>query len=282
MAIVGRKQMNISASLVLFHQSPDVFKDVIESFLQSCTGDLYIIDNSLHPSDHPLFTRDQVHYFFVGENLGFGRAHNLALSKINWRSNIHFFLNPDVKFSPDVIPYLISNMLQDEGIGLTMPRVEYVDGSLQRLCKLLPNPIDLIVRRFIPAFMTKRLNARYELHSLPQDIASDIPSLSGCFLAARTSLLQKIGGFDERYFMYMEDVDLVRRMGDHARTVYNPAVKIIHGYAKGSYRDRKLLMLHLASAIKYFNKWGWFFDKTRNLRNKETLKKLPHQSRLEA
>jgi GT2 family glycosyltransferase len=90
----------------------------------------------------------------------------------------------------------------------------------------------------------------------------------------RTALLQQLGGFDERYFMYMEDVDLVRRIGDLARTVYMPSVHVVHAYAKGSYRNRKLLGYHLQSARKYFAKWGWTIDPIRSQRNRRILQQI--------
>lgn len=156
-----------------------------------------------------------------------------------------------------------------------MPRIEYPDGELQRLCKLLPTPFDLIFRRFLPIKLVQQLiNQRYELHNLAQDRLTDVPSLSGCFLLVRTSLLENVGGFDERFFMYMEDVDLVRRIGMQARTVYDPSVKIIHAYEKGSYSNKRLLRYHLESAIKYFNKWGWFFDHHRRLKNRDAIRQL--------
>jgi GT2 family glycosyltransferase len=67
--------------------------------------------------------------------------------------------------------------------------------------------------------------------------------------------------------MYLEDVDLVRRIGDVARVVYDPRVCVTHAYAKGSYRNKKLLAYHLSSAVRYFTKWGWCFDPIRRKRN---------------
>jgi GT2 family glycosyltransferase len=87
----------------------------------------------------------------------------------------------------------------------------------------------------------------------------------------RASVLRKTGGFDERYFMYLEDVDLSRRIGRVARTVYYPTVCITHAYQKGSYKSSVLLRRHIRSAIRYFNKWGWFFDAERTDVNRAAL-----------
>ena len=86
-------------------------------------------------------------------------------------------------------------------------------------------------------------------------------------------MLKEIGGFDKRYFMYMEDYDLCRRIGQKYRTVFYPKAEIIHEHGKASYRSRKMMLLHVSSAIKYFNKWGWFFDKERKEKNRECIKK---------
>ena len=272
--------MKLSASLVLFHNDPAQFGLAMLSFLEGCDGVLYVVDNSATPLQHELFSHPRVRYMHAGENLGFGKAHNRALALVADTSYAHLLLNPDVAFDSDVLPTLVRYLENAQEVGALMPRVEYPDGSLQRLCKLLPSPMDLIFRRFIPSQALKqRINQRYELHALPQDRPSCVPTLSGCFLLIRTKLLQQLGGFDERYFMYMEDVDLVRRVGGIAQTIYLPSVKVVHAYAKGSYRNKKLLRYHLKSAVSYFFKWGWLFDSARRQRNKAILNTLPSQSR---
>lgn len=266
--------MKITASLVLYHNDPAQYGAAIQSFLGGCDGRLVVVDNSAEPLQHPLFADPRVQVIFAGRNLGFGAGHNLAIRALAGQSDAHLLLNPDVSFGSEVLPYLSTRMEKELDISALMPRIAYPDGELQRLCKLLPTPLDLILRRFIPSqSLRSRLNERYELHDLPQDRSSEVPSLSGCFLLVRMALLQGMGGFDERYFMYMEDVDLVRRLGDHGRTVYDPSVTVVHAYAKGSYRNRKLLGYHLKSALKYFGKWGWVVDVTRTRRNREALRR---------
>jgi GT2 family glycosyltransferase len=267
--------VKLSGSLVLFHNDPALYGRAIQSFLSGCDGVLYVVDNSSEPLEHELFSHPRVRYMYPGRNLGFGAAHNLAISEKHLLSNYHLILNPDISFGPEVLPYLIDVMQELAGIGALMPRINYPDGSLQRLCKLLPTPVDLILRRFIPIkSVQSRINRRYELHALPQDRLAEVPSISGCFLLVRSELLLSLGGFDERYFMYLEDVDLVRRIGDVAKVVYEPRVSVTHSYAKGSYRNKKLLAYHMMSAVFYFAKWGWFWDPVRADRNKKTLNEI--------
>lgn len=264
--------MKISASLVLYKNNRSEFERAVSSFLQGCDGILYIVDNSPAPLESEFFKHCRVKYIYAGENLGFGRGHNLASMKACDYSDFHIFINPDIYFDRDIIPNVLAYVKCESNIGALMPRVNYPDGSLQCLAKLLPTPIDLIFRRFIPFnFVEHIINQRYELCGLSQSIPSCVPSLSGCFLVVRSKIFKLLGGFDERFFMYMEDVDLVRRIGDVAETVYLPSVQVIHAYAKGSYRNRRLLGYHLRSAIQYFNKWGWLFDRTRKARNRQAL-----------
>jgi GT2 family glycosyltransferase len=102
----------------------------------------------------------------------------------------------------------------------------------------------------------------------------DVPFISGCFMFLKTAVLNDVGLFDDRYFMYCEDLDFSRRINARYRTVFYPEVEIVHHYAKGSYKNKNLLKIHLQSAFQYFNKWGWFFDRQRSLANKITLEKI--------
>lgn len=208
-------------------------------------------------------------------NLGFGRGHNLALKLLDGVDTpYHLILNPDIVFDSDALGRLADVMDSHPDVGLVMPKVLYPDGSNQHLCKLLPAPIDLVLRRFLPGpwkGLARKRTASYELRFLDADAPAYVPSLSGCFMFARRSVLQAVGGFDERFFLYMEDVDLCRRMLGVSRLLYWPGVTVEHVHQMGSYRSRKLLFLHIRSAIQYFNKWGWFMDATRTQINRGTL-----------
>lgn len=264
--------MKVSASLVLFHNEPELFAAAMESFLEGCDGIIHVVDNSSIPLQHDLFSHPRVRYYFPGRNLGFGAGHNFALRRICPECELHLLLNPDIRFGRDVLPAMVGRMMREPDIGALMPRVQYPNGEFQRLCKLLPSPVDLIFRRFIPfRSVRQRINFRYELHAMDESRSWDVPTLSGCFLLVRMEHFRRIGGFDERYFMYMEDVDLVRRIGDVARTVFDPSAVATHVFAKGSYREPRLLGYHMRAAVAYFNKWGWIYDPVRRVRNRAIL-----------
>jgi GT2 family glycosyltransferase len=69
--------------------------------------------------------------------------------------------------------------------------------------------------------------------------------------------------------MYLEDVDLCRRVRQRFETIYFPEVAVYHGYEKGSYRNVRLMIYHILSAIRYFQKWGWFRDVERTYINQQ-------------
>lgn len=235
---------------------------------------LYVINNSPRDLDHPLAREVAVRYIRNSRNLGYGSAHNVALRMILDSSEFHFVLNTDIQFGPLEFEKMIGFMRENPEVGHVMPRVVYEDGSLQYLCKLLPTPADLFLRRFGPArlkaLMRKRME-HYELRFTGYNRIMDIPYLSGCFMLLRVSALREAGLFDERYFMYPEDVDLTRRIHARYRTVFFPGATIVHAHARSSYKSGKYLWRHTLNLVRYFNKWGWFFDAERRRVNRETL-----------
>jgi len=249
----------------------------IESFLSTrLSVKLYLIDNSSNDNLKELEKLDnRIVYIFNNANLGYGKAHNIAIKKsIGDGVPYHLVLNPDVYFDKGVIEELYEYMEENPDVGSVMPKVLYPDGELQYLCKLLPTPLDLILRRFIPSKKWKeKRNEIYELRFTGYDKIMNIPYLSGCFMFLRVDILKKVGLFDERFFMYLEDTDLSRRIYRVTKNIFYPYVHIYHEYGKGSYKNKKLLMYHIQSAIKYFNKWGWFNDSERKKINQEILEK---------
>jgi GT2 family glycosyltransferase len=275
--------MKITATIVVYQPRMDWLLKSIQSFIDkdNFPKKLYLIDNSpILNKELEALASEKIEYLFNNRNLGFGRAHNLGIKKaIAEGSDFHLILNPDVFFDSDILMELTNVLTNDKSIGLISPKIVYENGEIQRLCKLLPNPKHLIFRRFLKNSPSlEKLNQELELQAFGYDRVAEIPWLSGCFLLARTSHLEKIGGFDERFFMYMEDIDLSRRSLRISRNIFYPYVTIRHFYEKGSYKSWKLTLIHLTSAIKYFTKWGWFFDDKRKIINEHTLQKLGYPS----
>lgn len=268
----------ITASIVTYKTDLYMLKRAIDSFLiKDMQIKLYLIDNSPTDEIRKIYNDERIEYIFNNENIGYGAGHNIAICKSLNISKYHLILNPDIYFEEGTLQQLYEFMEQKPEIGLVMPKVLYPNGSIQFLCKLLPTPFNLIIRRFIPIFSNK-INNTFELRFANYGNIMDVPYLSGCFMFIRTDALKRAGFFDERYFMYLEDTDLSRRIHKFYRVVYYPEVFVYHRHEKGSYRDWRLLKYHIISAIKYFNKWGWFFDKERRKINRQVLKELKLKS----
>lgn len=275
---------SITASIVLYKNDLATVSKAVDSFL-GCplAGTLYILDNSPTDQARPYFTHPKIIYRFSGSNLGYGTAHNLALRECLAVSRYHLVLNPDVYFKPSVLERLFHFMEENSQAGLVMPRVLYPDGTIQRICKLLPTPINLATRRFIPfsEILFRKMNDRYEMNFTNYHSIMNVPFLSGCFMFLRMDALREIGLFDERFFLYAEDTDLSRRIHRKFRTMFYPLVEISHVHARGSYKDVRLTWHNLKSAVLYFNKWGWFADAERKMINEtaiEPFKPISHFS----
>jgi GT2 family glycosyltransferase len=114
----------------------------------------------------------------------------------------------------------------------------------------------------------------YELRDIPSDKIYNAPVLSGCFTLLNLNAIKKIGMYDDTFFMYFEDWDLSRRMHKYYKTIYFPKVAVYHGYESGANKNSRLFKIFIKSAIRYFNKWGWFFDSERDKINKVALEQF--------
>lgn len=246
---------------------------VIKSYKPSDSRLLYIIDNTEQQTDEYL-NIDNVSYVHNKKNLGYGSAHNIGIERaIKAGSDYHIVLNPDISFEPEIIDELISYANEHSDVVYILPKVLYPDGEIQYLCKLLPTPFDLFFRRFFPQVgIFKKWNDRYTLKQFGYDNIINPPCLSGCFMFMRTTTLRDNNlRFDDRFFMYCEDFDLIRRLHRVGKTIFYPHVSIVHDHEKASYKNNIMLIEHMKSTCKYFNKYGWFMDRERKVINRNII-----------
>jgi GT2 family glycosyltransferase len=267
----------ITVSIVLYKTPLEHLRRCFES-LKKVRVDLhlYLIDNSPSNALEAHCPPDISHeYFHRPDNPGFGRAHNVAIIKSrSLESKYHLILNADVRFETDVLSPMLEYMAKNPRVGQMMPKVCNPDGTTQHLCKLVPTPADLLVRRFLSGEFIEQRNSRFELRHSGYDQVMFVPYLSGCFMLMRQSALLEVGLFDERFFMYPEDIDLTRRMAERYDTVYFPKVSVVHEHGAASYKSAKMLVIHALNICRYFNKWGWLYDPARERLNRKTLEQI--------
>jgi len=254
----------INVSIVLYNTAFEEIELLVQTLRKShIVTNIYLVDNS--SVRNAGFESLNAIYIFNNQNLGYGAAHNIALRKtIDQQIDYHLVVNPDISFDPQILDSIVEFMNKNTEIGHLMPKVFYPDGQIQYLCKLLPSPFDLIFRRFLPAGWSEKRARKFEMRDSGYNKIMDVPYLSGCFMFLRIRALKEVGLFDERFFMYPEDIDLTRRIYQKYRTVFYPEVSIIHHHAHDSYKSYRMLWIHISNMVKYFNKWGWFFDSERN------------------
>lgn len=267
---------SITACIVLYNNNRQILSKAIDSFINSDLNlKLYLVDNS--PSSHlkDVCLDERVEYIFNGANIGFGAGHNIGIRKsMEFNSQYHLILNPDIEFGKGTLEKLVDFLNSKLDVGLVSPKTLYPDGNIQYLCRMLPTPFDFFLKRFIPKpilSLVKTRIDRYEFKDKDYNKVMEVPFLSGCFMLVRTEVFKKVGMFDENIFMYTEDIDLCRRIFKSYKTIYYPEAIVTHGYERGSAKNLGLLFISIRSAIYYFNKWGWFFDKDRDIINSKVL-----------
>ena len=266
---------SVICSIVLFKHSQSELMPTLQCLIDSPYIKLIIlVDNDVTgwASD---FIHEKIIYLKSKGNFGFGYGHNLAISMYASNADYYLICNPDIRFDQDAFEDLVQ-FAAARPEGLFLPKIIYLNGENQFGARLLPSPLNLFARRFSKKWAIK-LDKQYLLQSFNIDKPIFAPYLSGCFMLFRSEALSALNGFDERYFMYMEDIDLSRRCAEKFSVLYCPQFTITHMHEQASYKSSILLKAHLRSAFLYFNKWGWFYDSKRKILNEKCIKSINMQ-----
>lgn len=267
---------DVIVSLVLFRTAASEVETCIDQILASRRRTrVIVVDNSPEPVALSPRPADRVSVVQTGANIGYGRAHNRAIALARGQAPLHLIMNTDVRLCGDVIDAMAGFMAANPDAGLSSPLIHYPDGRLQTACRLLPTPANTFGRGFLDnSRWNREMNRRYELHDWGYDSVENIPSLPGCFMMARSEILQAVGGFDERFFLFAEDIDLSRRIHQVAKCLFVPTARIEHELRSRVRFDRRRHAYKVANFIRYFNKWGWLRDAERDRINARTLERV--------
>lgn len=192
-------------------------------------------------------------------NLGYAKAVNRGIRGSG--TPYVLILNPDIEVGEGSIESLISFMESHPDAGIAGSRLVYPDGTLQYSCRTFYTlPVVLLRRTFLGKIFPKAGALREHL-MLDWDHASSRPVdwVIGASMMVRREAFERVGGMDERFFLYLEDVDWCSRMQKHGYRVYYVAdAEMKHHHRRESAKmlpDRKLLA-HLFSTFRYYDKWG--------------------------
>lgn len=219
--------------------------------LDNASGD----DTLACAMDHPWATVEE-----LPDNVGFGRANNLGFARARGRAVLA--LNPDTILPPGALRACLDALWARPDVGVLSPRLVDLEGRLDRRCKRgFPTPWSSLCyftgldRRF-----TGPRSTRYTAGWLAEDREGDVESVSGAFMLMRGSALAEVGGFDEQFFMYAEDIDLCLRFIERGwRVRYWPGVDVIHVGAGSNVAGRR----PAAADAAYFRTMAPFIRKHR-------------------
>ena len=259
----GTPQRQLLLLLVAYHPSPLEVEQ-----LQACLAELppevgyAVVVNDYQPGEpvEQLAAGADL-YFTNRDNPGYGRAVNRLVVRLGQLPPYIGVLNTDLSWQPGTFEQLLAWLQQHPQVNLAVPQILDEAGIPQKLCKHHPTVLGLFSRRFLPDWLKpgwlKRYDRWYVMADQNYQEVFEAPYLSGCCMLMRSEAFRRAGGFDERYFLYLEDADLTRSLARDGRCVHLPVAGVVHGWGRGNYRNVGLMAVNLASAWHYFRKWGW-------------------------
>ena len=263
--------MKLSACIVVYNGSDEALNAArtVLRFTRRYPLTLYLVDNASPDGSGKALEAavqagllapqegQQVVVRCCTENGGFGTGHNSILPELD--SDFHFILNPDIQLTADTLSDLADWMAQHPDAVMARPALVFPDGRPQRLplrrCSLRP-----MVYRQLPCLkFWAKYNDAYLMADRDLTQPTEIEFCTGSFSAVRTSTFRAVGGFDEKYFMYVEDADLTQKMRTQGKAYLVPQFTAIHAWHRAAHRSLKPALWQTRSLLRYFAKWGFRF-----------------------
>jgi len=252
--------------IIVSYKSLDSLKICIESIKEQkgIASEIVVVDNDSRDGTDDYLNKLDLKRILLDKNRGFGAAVNLAAKKAEYK--YLFILNPDTIVPQDSLKKLFQFAESGSEYGLLAPALEYPDGKPQLSARSLPRRRDFFLGRGSPLYKLGVTGEKEAGYIAPDDRKPiKIPAVSATAIMVKTALFNDIGGFDERFFMYLEDIDLCRRIRERGMPVILvPEVKIKHSWRESSSKRPFFTSYHHhLSILKYFIK----YDKNRLMLN---------------
>lgn len=197
-----------------------------------------------------------------GKNIGYGAGHNLAAKKA--KGEFILILNTDITVEPETLGRLVNYLGKNENVGIVGPKLVYHNGTIQQSCRRDFKLFDLFIKRsFLRRFGGfKKRYEKYVMADFDHEKMQEVDLITGAFMMMPRAVFEAVGGFDERYFLFMEDFDLCKKVRAAGyKVVYYPGAVAKHYHKRLSEGGllslllKRVSWLHFASAMKYFLKW---------------------------
>ena len=260
--------MDISI-IIVYYKSEEITKNCLKSIKQADLSgfsyEIIVVNNSAEDKQAEQEFKEiipGIKFIQSEKNLGMGKGNNLGIKQA--QGDFILILNADIIVKKGAIETLFNFIKNDSNIGLVAPKLLNSDNSLQISCFRFPKFWIPIVRRtFLGKFFKNYLD-EFIMADFDRNNIREVDWIMGSCFLARKEALKKIGNFDPRYFMYLEDVDLCRSLWAAGYKVfYNPESEIIHDHGRASAKEKwylapfknKLAQEHIKSWLRYFWKW---------------------------
>lgn len=256
------KKKKISFAIVTYNNA-DIIQNTISSLINNIPEQynycLYIIDNNSTDKTIDIVKeiKGNIVVLAQGANKGFGAGHNVVIPTLE--SEYHFVVNPDIIINDNKqIAKMIDYMDRNESIGMLSPLILNTDMTIQYLLKNNPTVFDMFLR-WLPFNICRKRQDEFVNRQSGYDKIMLIEYASGCFMMFRTKIFKQIYGFDESFFMYLEDADITRRVNQVSKAIFFPEAYVIHKWERLGHKKLKYMLITLHSMYIYFSKWGWNF-----------------------
>ena len=260
----------VSAIVLTYKKSstPDTINCVEVLLKQTISQDIEIIVVDNHSADgsiealRPLLAPGRpVQLIQTPKNLGYGKGNNFGA--VRARGEFILIINPDNTLESDGLEKMITYLNENPDVGILGPKLIFPNGTIRDSFRTFPTPFDLIIKRTVLRLIFKKRMSRYLQWDKDPNEVRDVDWLVGACLFMRRDFYEELGGFDKRFFLFFEDADICRRCWKLGkRVVYFPdttahdSEQRLSAGGIFSLFTKKTTRIHVASAIKYFFKWG--------------------------
>jgi N-acetylglucosaminyl-diphospho-decaprenol L-rhamnosyltransferase len=218
--------------------------------------DVLVIDNASADGSHTAAANKHpaVRVIANEHNIGLSAAWNQGVDETT--SPYILFLNPDTEFWSGTLAGYLRVAREHPRAGIVGPLIRNSDGSVYPSGRPFPSVVDAVGHGFLAGFApSNRFTARYHMQAWDRATEREVDWVSGSCMLMPRSAFEEVGGFDEGFFLYGEELDMATRLARTGWSVlFSPTVEIIHEVGVSTGRSREMLLLHSSSVYRYYLK----------------------------